>query len=228
MAGEASPTVGWIVYRYGTLSPPSGSEATVRIPIDVWSDFVCPWCFLLASSLERLKDEGRVALHWRAYELRPIGSPPLPREYRQRILDARPRLHAIAREQFGIEISEGPFGINSRQALIGAKYAESTGKGDAYHMAVFRAYWQQAQPIDDRMVLAGIAQEVGLNTEAFLDAMDDASLEDEVIADEEEARVHALTGVPAMVFLRKYLVTGAQSYPVLKDILERLEAGEIG
>jgi predicted DsbA family dithiol-disulfide isomerase len=228
MAGEASPTVGWIVYRYGTLSPPSGREATVRIPIDVWSDFVCPWCFLLASSLERLKEEGRVALHWRAYELRPFNSPPLPREHRQRILDARPRLYAIAREQYAIEISEGPFGINSRQALIGAKYAQSLGKGDAYHMAVFRAYWQQAKPIDDQMVLAGIAQEVGLDAEAFLDALDVPSLEGEVVADEEEARVHGLTGVPALVFLRKYLVTGAQLYPVLKDILEQLEAGEVG
>lgn len=200
----------------------------MRIPVDVWSDFVCPWCFLLASSLEKLKQVQRIAIHWRAFELRPIGSPPLPAEYRQRILNARPRLYAIAREHYGIEIHEGPFGINSRTALIGAKYAESVGKADAYHMAVFCAYWQQAQRIDDRTVLANIAQEVGIEAEAFMAALDDPSLEGDVLADEEEASAHGLTGVPAIVFLQKYLVEGAQPYAVLKDVVERIEAGEAG
>jgi predicted DsbA family dithiol-disulfide isomerase len=219
---------GWIVRRYGTLPPSSEKTVYVRIPIDLWSDFVCPWCFLVASSLEKLREEGRVALRWRAYELRPNGAARLPEVYRQRILDARPRLRAIAREQYGIEISEGPFGINSRRALIGAKYADKVGKGDAYHMAVFRAYWQQAQPIDDPKVLAGIAQEVGIDAAEFMDALDDSTLESEVIADEEEAGAHGLDGVPAIVFLQKYLVSGAQPYPVLRDIIEQIEAGVVG
>ncbi len=182
----------------------------------------------MASSLEELKAEGRVAVHWRAYELRPVGSPSLPPEYRDRILNARPRLYAIAREHYSIEIHEGPFGINSRPALIGAKYAEAQGKGDAYHMAVFRAYWQQAQSIDHRHVLASIAQSIGLETESFLAALDDPGLEAEVLADEQEAYAHGLTGVPAMVFLRKYLVMGAQPYAVLKEIIERIESGDAG
>jgi predicted DsbA family dithiol-disulfide isomerase len=228
MVAKASSTVGWIFRQYGTLSTPLEQEQRMRIPVDVWSDFVCPWCFLLASSLEKLKEEGRVAVYWRAYELRPMSSPPLPPEYRQRILNARPRLYAIAREHYGIEMHEGPFGINTRTVLMGAKYAKSVGKADAYHMAVFRAYWQRAQSIDDRTVLANIAQEVGIETEAFMDALDDPSLEGDVLADEEEAMVHGLTGVPALVFLRRYLVEGAQPYPVLKDIIERIEAGDVG
>jgi predicted DsbA family dithiol-disulfide isomerase len=181
----------------------------------------------VASSLEKLKEEGRVAVHWRSYELRPAGSR-LPPEYRERILSARPRLYAIARERYGIEIHEGPFGINSRPALTGAKYAESQGKGDSYHMAVFRAYWRQALSIDKREVLARIAEDIGLDAGSFLAALDDKWLEAEVLADQEEAYAHGLTGVPALVFLRKYLVMGAQPYAVLKEIVERIESGEAG
>jgi predicted DsbA family dithiol-disulfide isomerase len=197
----------------------------MRIPVDVWSDFVCPWCYLAATSLERLGEEGKIALHWRAYELRPAGAPPLPAAYKERILSARPRLYAIAREQYGIEMDPGPFGINSRAAHIGAKYAESRGKGQPYHMAVFRAYWQHAQLIDSREVLGKIAQEIGLEVEPFLTSLDDRWLEAEVLADEEEAMAHGITGVPAMVFLRKYLISGAQPYSVLKEVAEKLEAG---
>jgi predicted DsbA family dithiol-disulfide isomerase len=50
-------------------------------------------------------------------------------------------MEAIARQHYGIEMKQGPFGIDSRPALIGDKYAEAQGKGDAYHDAVFRAYW---------------------------------------------------------------------------------------
>jgi len=197
----------------------------MRIPVDIWSDFVCPWCYLAATSLERLRLEGKVAVHWRSFELRPVDAPPIPQAYKEHILNTRPRLYAIAREHYGIEMNPGPFGINSRAALIGAKYAESRGKGDAYHMAVFRAYWERAQPIDSREVLGNIAQEIGLEVEPFLAALDDDWLEAEVLADEEEAMAHGITGVPAIVFLRKYLISAAQPYSVLKEIVEKLEAG---
>lgn len=198
----------------------------MSIPIDVWSDFVCPWCFLAATSLEKLKTEKRIAVHWRSYELRPEGSPPLPAEYVEHIQTrARPRLNAVAWEQYGIEINAGPFGINSRLAHIGAKYAEMQGKSDMYHMAVFRAYWQRAMAIDDRQALAAIAEGVGLERDAFLAALDDPEFKAAAQADEEEAQAHGLTGVPALVFMRRYLVAGAQPYTVLKEIVEKLEAG---
>jgi predicted DsbA family dithiol-disulfide isomerase len=200
----------------------------MSLPIDVWSDFVCPWCYLVSTSLEALKQSHRIALHWRAYELRPEGSPPMPQAYRERIEAARPRLYAIARESYGLEIHQGPFGINTRSALTGMKFAESQGRGDPYHKAVFEAYWLKAQSIDNRQVLAEIAGKVGLNTEAFLTALDDDTYKTAVLNDEEQASMRGLSGVPAMVFMGKYLVKGAQPYDVLQDIVEKLEAGAVG
>ena len=45
-------------------------------------------------------------------------------EYRARIEAARPQLYAMAREQYGLELNVGTFGINSQPALVGAKFAE--------------------------------------------------------------------------------------------------------
>ena len=76
----------------------------------------------------------------------------MPPEYKQRIEAMRPQLLAIARERYHREINQGPFGIDSRPALIGAKYAETKELGLAYHEAMMRAYWQEARNIGDRSV----------------------------------------------------------------------------
>jgi predicted DsbA family dithiol-disulfide isomerase len=129
---------------------------------------------------------------------------------------------------YGLEINAGPFGIDSRPALIGAKYAEQQGGGDAYHKTVFRAYWQEAQSIDNVGVLSSIAESVGLSRGAFLAALKDDRYEDEVNIDIAQAYAYGLNGVPAMIFADKFLVSGAQPYDVLCQIVEKIQAGAVG
>jgi predicted DsbA family dithiol-disulfide isomerase len=148
----------------------------------------------------------------------------MPPEYRARIEAGRPRLDAIARERYGVELSRGPLGQDSRPALIGAKYAEQQGLGAAYHDAVFQAYWREAQPIGERAVLAEIAAGVGLQPGAFLAALDDPQLDALVGEDVDLAAAYGLTGVPAIVFEQRYLVSGAQPTSVLRQVVERIMA----
>ena len=128
-----------------------------------------------------------------------------------------------AREQYGLEINSGPFGINSRPALVADKFAESQGKGEAFHKAVMDAYWQQARSIEDANVLKEIAEHVGLKTENFEAALTDPTYDAEVSADIELARDYRLDGVPALVFADKYLVMGAQPYDTLKQVVEKVQ-----
>ena len=148
----------------------------------------------------------------------------MPPAYIERIKAGRPQLYALARERYGVELDQGPFGQNSRPALIGAKYAETQNKGDTYHNAVFEAYWLHARPIGDLDVLAEIAVEVGLEREAFLAALDDPQYDAQVEADVEQAAAYGLSGVPAIVFEQRYLVSGAQPTPVLQQVVDRIEA----
>lgn len=198
------------------------------IQVEVWSDFNCPWCFLASISLEKLHQSHGVEVVWRSYELRPKGSPPMPESYRARIEASRPQMEAMAREKYGVELHSGPFGIDSRPALIGDKFAEAQGKGADYHVAVFRAYWVEAKNIEDRAVLRDIAQSVGLDGAAFLAALEEPAYEDAVIADIQQAQAYGLSGVPALIFAEKYLVSGAQPYDVLVNVVGQIEAREAG
>lgn len=197
------------------------TDTVVRV--DVWSDFVCPWCFLASTSLAKLESEQKIEIVWRSYELRPKGSPPMPDAYRQRILAGRPQLDALAQERYGIKLTHGPLGIDSRAAHIGMKYAEEQGVGKAYHDAMFRAYWQDGHAIDQQDVLLDIAQSVGLEHEAFAKALETPAYLHQVLADITQAQAMGLQGVPAMIFAGKYLVSGAQPYDVLDKVV-----GDVG
>lgn len=180
----------------------------------------------MASSLEKLVASHGVTVQWHSFELRPKDAPPLPPEYKEKIMAGRPRLYAIARENYGLELNQGPFGINSRPALIGAKYAEAQGVGAAYHDAVMRAYWLEAQSIEDPAVLAALADAVGLARDGFLAALTDPALDQAVLNDIAWAHANGINGVPALVFQSKYLVSGAQPYDVLTKVVDQIQAEE--
>lgn len=197
------------------------------VQIDVWSDFVCPWCFLASVTLERLQQSHNIEINRHAFELRPQGSPPMPQDYRDYIEQVgHPQFVAAARARYGLEINAGPFGIDSRKALIGAQYARLQGASDAYHDAVYRAYWQQAQSIDDPEVLVKIAASVDLDAGEFREALASSELDMAVSLDIAQARRYEITSVPSMIFDKQYLVSGAQPYEVLSEIVDKIQLGE--
>ena len=174
--------------------------------------------------MEKLEQEFDVSVHWRAFELRPAGSPPVSAQHQARIEASRGALERRAREEYGLELNIGPFGIDSRPALIADKYAEAQGKGAEFHKAVNHAYWQEARSIADSAVLQAIAEQVGLNVENFDEVLKDTEYDDAVSADIDLAREYGLSAVPALVFAGKYLVMGAQPYATLKQIAEKILA----
>ena len=148
----------------------------------------------------------------------------MPPEYLARIKAGRPRLIQIARDNYGLELNPGPHGISSRDALIGAKFAEAQGKGPEYHAATLRAYWQRANDIGERVILGMIAQSIGLDEAAFRAALDDPQYDQQVSADVEQAYHYGLNGVPALIFNHKYLISGAQPYEMLVRAVEKIQA----
>lgn len=172
--------------------------------------------------MEQLEEHYDVAITWHSFELHPAGSPPISPQYRERIIAGRPQLLRRAREQYGVEMNPGPLGANSRPALELEKYAETQGKSAAFHVAAMRAYWEQARDIGDQEVLREIAEQVGLNTKDFEQILASEAFDGQVSADVELAHEYGLTGVPALIFADRYLVMGAQPYPMLKQVVERV------
>ena len=194
----------------------------MSVCIDVWSDFVCPFCFLVIPGLEKLQEDYDVGIRWRAFLLRPPGRPPLSTEGRNMIEAERKHVEQIARTQYGLELHPGPIGVNTLTAHIAVKYAESHTKGNSLHSAIMKAFWQEARSIDDKEVLKSIAAQIGLNGEDLATAWRDSTFAATVRADIDLAAAYGIHSVPTLLFNEKYLITGAQPYQVFKRVVDRV------
>lgn len=167
-------------------------------------------------------------LHWHSYELRPEGSPPISPAYLAKIEASLPRIHQMMRDEHGIEITPGPFGISSRSALAASKWAEAQSEvlGRQFHDRVFRAYWMQGQNIGEMAVLRTCADATGLDGAALEHMLATPELrapfEAEVSADVEQAHAFNLNGVPALIFDDRYLVPGAVPASTLRQIVDQI------
>ena len=194
--------------------------------VDIWSDFVCPFCFIGALRLEQLAAQRALDRHWHAFQLRPAGAPPMDAAKRRMIAEHTPKLAAQMREEFGLDINRGPLDIDTRAAHHLFAAADVAGKGAGMHDALFRAYWLHGEDISDPSVLAAIAAQCDFDGIAAISGSDQAS-ERSVTADVTQAAQYGFQGVPAIVFGQKYYVSGAQPLAVFAQAAEQA-AAELG
>lgn len=177
------------------------------------------------SSLDQVARERPVEVEWKAFELRPSGSPPMDPQYKARVEQNWPRTVAMGR-QYGVEMRTHRFGINTRPAHEATKFAEAHGTPEqarAYHDALFRAYFQDDHDIGDPAVLTRIASEVGLDADALREALEAGAYRQQVLAEERFAYEAGISGVPAFIFEDKYLLIGLHSPEQLASIMDRIE-----
>lgn len=210
------------------------SQPTLRIA--VWSDYVCPFCYLALPELERLREayNGRIALDWHAYELRPEPAPTLDPDgdYLHRVWNQS--VYPMAQER-GMTLRLPPVQPRSRKAFEAAEYARSVGQFDAMHRALFRAFFEEGRDIGEVAVLRDIGRDVGLDEAALADALQSGRFTATVIEDQTLARRIGLRGVPASLMMAvaqddrpPLLVSGAQPYEELARAAEQALGREPG
>lgn len=204
--------------------------------IVIWSDFVCPFCYIgkrrLEEALDKFPYRERVNVRFKSYEL----TPHAPKEPSKVI-------HEILAEKYGMSIEQAKAAnvsigeqakaagllfnfenmkpVNTLDAHRLAKFAAERGKGAEITERLLKAYFTDSLPISDGNVLAEIASEVGLNREEVTLFLKGNCLTEEVRADEEEARTLGVQGVPFFVFNSKYAVSGAQPVEVFASVLQK-------
>lgn len=195
----------------------------------VWSDYVCPFCYLALPVLARARGELGVDLQWRAFELRPEPQPTLDPDgdYLHNVWDTA--VYPMAEER-GMSLRLPPVQPRSRLAAVTAAFAKGAGAFDAVHEALFRAFFEEGLDIGDRSVLLDIATLCGLDSAALHRALDDEALTARVVAEEALAARLGIAGVPALVIRhgtgQPYLLSGAQPFDVLAHAVERVRIGE--
>jgi predicted DsbA family dithiol-disulfide isomerase len=116
-----------------------------------------------------------------------------------------------------------PFGgrtmtFNSRRAQELGKWAESKGKGDEFHDAMFRANFADGKNIGTLPVLMEVAESIELNGGDAMQIIKDGTYKDSVDLDWQRSRELRITAVPTFVMNRHSLV-GAQKYDALEMLL---------
>jgi predicted DsbA family dithiol-disulfide isomerase len=171
-----------------------------RIRIDIWSDYVCPFCYLQMPALMRLKQEFGPALQitWRAFELRPDPHPTLDPAGDYLRTTWERSVYPMARER-GMALKLPPVQPRSRKAMEAAAYAQSEGKSDEMPEALFRAFFEQGRDIGQTDVLLDIGESVGLQRDGLRKALDENAFAAQVTEDQQLARDFGISGVPIMV-----------------------------
>ena len=193
--------------------------------IDIWSDVVCPWCWIgkhrLRAALAQAGAAGRDAeIHWHAFQLDPeAGDVPVPlREAYARKFGGIERTEQILRQTQGTGRAEGlPFDFDRGQVRVGTLKAHRLlwlaareGDVDAVGEALFRAHFAEGRNLADLQTLVDAGATGGLGEERVraLFAGDEGSAE--VQAQLAQARQLGIRAVPSFVIDGRVLVQGAQ------------------
>ncbi len=203
------------------------------LTIEIWSDVVCPWCYVgkrrLEAALAAFDHRDDVHVRWRSFELDP--SAPQVREHSsaehlaakygmsvEQAESTNAQMTALAAAE-GLEYDlDRTRGGNSFEAHRLIQRALEDDLQDAMKERLMRAYFTEGEAIGDRDTLVRLAGEVGVDGEA---ALTDEKYADAVREDEDLARRIGIQGVPYFVLDRRYGVSGAQPAELLLQALNQ-------
>ncbi|MGW0465447.1 DsbA family oxidoreductase [Streptomyces sp. NPDC003027] len=190
------------------------------VKIQIWSDYVCPFCMLAEGPLDEATEDLDVEIEWKPFELRPHPQPTLRPEDDYLPSIWQRAVYPMAR-RMGVDItlptvSPQPY---TRLAFEGFQYASEHGKGDAYTRRLFRAFFQEDLDLGQLDVLTRLAGELDLDTNEFRKALEEgtyAAKHQDALREAAAHRVQAaptfligdvrLEGVPTAPQLRKAIL----------------------
>ena len=212
--------------------------------VEIWSDVVCPWCFIGKRRFERALDlfdaKDEVEVVYRSFELDPTA----PEVGVESIREVLGRKYGRTPEQ----VTEMMGSVADLAAAEGLRFdyehVAHTKTIDAHRLlhlalevgglplqhrlkdALLSAYFESGRSMGDRTVLAEVAASVGLDPARVAEVLDGSEYADRVQADLDQAFDFGIQGVPFFVFDRKLAVSGAQPTEVFAAALSQAHTAE--
>lgn len=202
------------------------------VRIDIWSDYVCPFCYLELPVVQRLAREhpGQLDIAWRAFELRPEPKPTLDPDGEYLHTTWNRSVYPMAAER-GMALKLPPVQPRSRSAFEAAAFAAAQGRFDAMHEALFRAFFEEGRDIGQAEVLCDIAAEAGLDRAGLRAALAEGRHTAAVLDDQKLALSLGIAGVPIMVLRpagapweAAVALRGAVPYEAIASALAQVQA----
>jgi predicted DsbA family dithiol-disulfide isomerase len=207
-----------------------------HVRIDIWSDVVCPWCYIgkrrLEAALADFPHGDDVEVVYHSFELDPAAPRDATETARQMLArkygmtpaqaaDAQERLTALAAEEgMHWRHEESPY-VGTRDAHRLLHLALREGRQQELAEALLHAYFAEARNVADHQVLRSIAAGAGLDAARVDEVLASTEFEDAVAADVQQAAAYGATGVPFYVVDEKYGIAGAQPTQLLREVVAR-------
>lgn len=188
--------------------------------ITIFSDYICPFCYIGKDRAEKLEQDFDVDIEWKMIEIHPETPPKgVPRDQiKGQYMDNVWRNVKLLSEEANLQIRLPDILANSKLSFIATEYARDNGKYVEFHNAVMEAYWKQNKNIGEIPVLEQIAENIGLDFSGFRDYVAESDWEQRLQRNLEEARENNVMSVPSFVFNGK-VVAGAIPYNKLKKVV---------
>ena len=205
-----------------------------QMQVEVWSDVVCPWCWIgkrhLEQALSRFEHADAVQVTWRAFELEPSAGPSTDRPYVERLaakygfdqdrgqqmIDRMVDAGAEAGLDMRFDLARPGNTFDAHRLL---HLAAERGVQDQVKEALFRAAFTDGEPVSDHDTLVRVVGAAGLDEAEARQVLAEDVFADEVRIEEQAATDLGATGVPFFVVDRRYGVAGAQPVDVLLQVL---------
>ena len=202
-------------------------------PLTVYSDYVCPFCYIGKESLNRYRDETEkeIEVDWHPFDLRAqkrkqngkIDHTVEDGKDEAYYEEARKNVEKL-KEKYGIEmlgIDELPEDVDSLNAQVASFYVkqEHPENWEAFDEAVFEALWVEGRDIGDEEVLVEIVESVGLNGDEIREAVKDDELRDDLRRRFLDAQEDGVLGVPTFVY-GEHACRGAVPSEQLRRLVE--------
>lgn len=205
--------------------------------LDIFSDPVCPWCYIGKARLERAleqRPDHPFIIEWHPFMLAP-DMPPEGMDRRE-YLQAKfgppeqvAKLHVPileACEEIGLPLAlekmeRNPSTLNAHRLI---HWAGLEGRQHAVVSALFRANFAEGRDIGDREVLLDIAADAGLDRAMIARLLDSDADVAEIRALDADIRARGLRGVPGFLLGRQYVLSGAQPVETWLDVIDQITA----
>ncbi len=211
------------------------TQQTIRL--DIFSDPVCPWCYVGKANLDRAlaaHPDHPFQIQWHPFQL----NPEMPTEGvakrayleekfggKARVDAVHERLREVARGA-GVDMDPDkpqrmPNTLNAHRLI---HWAGIEGVQQAVVNALMRAYWTEGRDIGDLETLADIAGENGMDRAATLRLLQSNADADDIQARDQDARQKGVNAVPTFLIAQQYVVSGAQPPETWDKVIAELAA----
>ena len=205
--------------------------------IDVWSDIVCPWCFIGRRRLQKaIANHGaghEIRVRHRAFQLQPDISEVVPtaehlaKKYRldsAKVAEMQANVCSIADGEGLCYNLENTLSGNTADAHRLILWAETIGRDDELLEALYSAYFEKSKPVFSHQDLLAITDEIGIDHQAALALLESNEYMERVHEDQALASSLGANGVPFYVIDMKFGISGAQPQEHFDQIFAQIHA----